>query len=417
MYYDEFTSSEPFGQKLKAAREKAGYNIETLARVLHIRVDILQSIENNDFQKMPASGYCKNMVRSYARIVGLNQNEIANQYLDEYSAWERGVSAHAQVQQAASSQSSRRDSSRRSFLDVIDPSKSKTSAVPSLNNPKSSFQRTSAESAERDYSQDRRRSFYERYDTNQEQVKDSHSKMHPSYSLGGLPKPTMPRVNLDARKLMIAGAALIIIILLIVIIVMALGNRQAKQEEVPTMPISGLTDTSNKDTGTSNSSTSTATTTKKKTSAIVKVSCASGEESWCVIDVDGENEYADVMSGGSKTFTVKSSFAIQTGNPTPLTITVDNQEVTLTGDGTGSYYYEYYLDTGEDETSASTETTTTDATSTASEGATAGAGTVDTTVTQDTTTILDTTGTATDSTSSAGTVNETQTTTGGATNG
>ena len=74
------------GSVLRFAREKKGYGLETVARRLRIRPDILEAIENNDFSSMPPRGYTRNMINAYARFLGLNPTEIVNMYLDDVSA-------------------------------------------------------------------------------------------------------------------------------------------------------------------------------------------------------------------------------------------------------------------------------------------------------------------------------------------
>ena len=74
------------GSVLRFAREKKGYGLETVARRLRIRPDILEAIENNDFSSMPPRGYTRNMINEYARFLGLNPTEIVNMYLDDVSA-------------------------------------------------------------------------------------------------------------------------------------------------------------------------------------------------------------------------------------------------------------------------------------------------------------------------------------------
>lgn len=45
-------------------------DVQSIARQMRVRADIIRAIENNDFTRMPPRGYAKNMVATYARIVG-----------------------------------------------------------------------------------------------------------------------------------------------------------------------------------------------------------------------------------------------------------------------------------------------------------------------------------------------------------
>ena len=66
------------GQVLKEARERKDYDLNTIARRLRIRPDILRAIESGDFASMPPRGYTRNMVNAYARLLGLNPTEIVD---------------------------------------------------------------------------------------------------------------------------------------------------------------------------------------------------------------------------------------------------------------------------------------------------------------------------------------------------
>lgn len=80
-----------YGDKLRIARERAGFDVVTMAKRLHIRPDILKAIENADFERMPARGYTRNMIRAYARQVGVDEREVSEMYLDEVHMHETGT--------------------------------------------------------------------------------------------------------------------------------------------------------------------------------------------------------------------------------------------------------------------------------------------------------------------------------------
>ena len=72
-----------FGSVLKEARISKGYELNTVSRRLRIRPDILEAIENSEFERMPPRGYSRNMINAYARFLGLNANDVTRMYLDE----------------------------------------------------------------------------------------------------------------------------------------------------------------------------------------------------------------------------------------------------------------------------------------------------------------------------------------------
>ena len=328
-------NTQNFGERLKRAREQAGFNLETLARRLHIRPDIISAIENEDFQNMPAVGYAKNMIRSYARTVGLNQNEITEMYLHELAAFERAdvmdVSADASVAQTRQR--------RSSFLD-LDTSLNRGGREVLSDRPARRPQSTERQERSRRTSREERpsrskRGYYSNAGT-RNHVKTK--SMQSTYSLGRAPRPSIP--SFDYQKLVVPAIVVVIIILLLLIFNLAFGNKNTtSQDDVPAMPISGLTDTSNKDEAT----TSSTTTQTVKDHATFKVEVASGSESWCTVTLDDTTSFADVISGpDSKTFDVKGTLEFTTANSEPVKVYIDNAEQTLTADTTtGMYVFSY----------------------------------------------------------------------------
>ena len=75
-------SNTTFGAVLREARERRGMDVQSVARQMRVRADIIRAIENNDFTRIPPRGYAKNMVATYARIVGVNQTTITRMYLE-----------------------------------------------------------------------------------------------------------------------------------------------------------------------------------------------------------------------------------------------------------------------------------------------------------------------------------------------
>jgi cytoskeleton protein RodZ len=68
------------GVKLRQAREARGVSIEDVSSVLKIRVDQLKSLEDDDFEALPASVYAIGFIRTYAIYLELNAGELINRY-------------------------------------------------------------------------------------------------------------------------------------------------------------------------------------------------------------------------------------------------------------------------------------------------------------------------------------------------
>lgn len=67
------------GERLRAAREEKGLSLEDVAAQTRIPRRHLESIEQADWDKLPAPTYTIGFARSYASSVGLDRTEIADQ--------------------------------------------------------------------------------------------------------------------------------------------------------------------------------------------------------------------------------------------------------------------------------------------------------------------------------------------------
>lgn len=74
------------GQRLREAREQAGMDIAQVAAETRIPERHLIVIEAGDFNALPARTYAVGFSRSYARLVGLDEKEIASQVRAELAA-------------------------------------------------------------------------------------------------------------------------------------------------------------------------------------------------------------------------------------------------------------------------------------------------------------------------------------------
>ena len=68
------------GADLRQAREARGVSVEDVSAVLKIRVGDLKSLENDDFEELPAAVYAIGFIRSYATYLDLNAGELINRY-------------------------------------------------------------------------------------------------------------------------------------------------------------------------------------------------------------------------------------------------------------------------------------------------------------------------------------------------
>lgn len=64
------------GDYLRAKREESKLSIEKVSQKTKINLNILRALEANDFKTLPSPAYVKGFVMSYARVLGLNADEV-----------------------------------------------------------------------------------------------------------------------------------------------------------------------------------------------------------------------------------------------------------------------------------------------------------------------------------------------------
>lgn len=74
------------GTMLKDTRIKKGEELEKIAKVLRIRKNFLEAIENSNYDELPPAPYGQGFVRAYAEYLGLNSVRIAQLYREETEA-------------------------------------------------------------------------------------------------------------------------------------------------------------------------------------------------------------------------------------------------------------------------------------------------------------------------------------------
>ncbi len=72
---------DPLGDYLKQAREKKGVSFEHISSQTRIQEYHLQALESEDFAKLPAKVFAKGFVRSYAKALGLDEEEVLRRFL------------------------------------------------------------------------------------------------------------------------------------------------------------------------------------------------------------------------------------------------------------------------------------------------------------------------------------------------
>ncbi|MBD3349182.1 MAG: DUF4115 domain-containing protein [Candidatus Eisenbacteria bacterium] len=87
---------ESVGELLRKERESQGKTIEDVAKATKMSVLVLQAIEDDRFSVLPAPVYVKGHLRTYARFLELDEDEIVEKYMrftqqqepDELDEWD-----------------------------------------------------------------------------------------------------------------------------------------------------------------------------------------------------------------------------------------------------------------------------------------------------------------------------------------
>ncbi len=75
-----------FGDTLRQEREFRGISLDAITRVTKISNRHLQALEQEHFDLLPGGVFNKSMVREYARVVGLDQEEWVGRYLSAHQS-------------------------------------------------------------------------------------------------------------------------------------------------------------------------------------------------------------------------------------------------------------------------------------------------------------------------------------------
>jgi transcriptional regulator with XRE-family HTH domain len=71
---------DTFGPRLRRERERRGISLETIAVVTKVGVELWDGLERNDFGRWPSGIFARAFVRDYARAVGLDAEEVVDEF-------------------------------------------------------------------------------------------------------------------------------------------------------------------------------------------------------------------------------------------------------------------------------------------------------------------------------------------------
>ncbi|MDH5470495.1 MAG: helix-turn-helix domain-containing protein [Gammaproteobacteria bacterium] len=76
-------NGDSIGARLRTAREQRGLSAENVAKQLRLDVAVVNALEHDDREHLPAPIFVQGYLRSYARLLDLPESELADDYARE----------------------------------------------------------------------------------------------------------------------------------------------------------------------------------------------------------------------------------------------------------------------------------------------------------------------------------------------
>lgn len=100
---EEVVTTAGPGQRLAEAREAQGLALEDVASQLRLSLHILQALERDDYDQLPPAAFVTGYLRSYARLLGLPEQEILDSFTGAAKVPTVGAVARSQPPQVRAS--------------------------------------------------------------------------------------------------------------------------------------------------------------------------------------------------------------------------------------------------------------------------------------------------------------------------
>ncbi len=89
---------DTFGPRLRSDRERRGISIDTIVAVTKVSADLWVGLERNDFSKWPSGIFARAFIRDYAKAVGLDSDEIVDEFCRLFPQGDRRTGRIIQAQ-------------------------------------------------------------------------------------------------------------------------------------------------------------------------------------------------------------------------------------------------------------------------------------------------------------------------------
>ena len=71
---------DTFGPRLRRERERRGISLDAIVTRTNVSLELWKGFESNDLSRWPTRRYARSFVREYARTVGLDPNEVVDDF-------------------------------------------------------------------------------------------------------------------------------------------------------------------------------------------------------------------------------------------------------------------------------------------------------------------------------------------------
>jgi cytoskeletal protein RodZ len=74
------SEQDTFGPRLRRERERRGISLDAIVTRTNVSRELWEGFESNDFSRWPTGLYARAFVRDYAKAVGLDPNEVVDDF-------------------------------------------------------------------------------------------------------------------------------------------------------------------------------------------------------------------------------------------------------------------------------------------------------------------------------------------------
>lgn len=326
-----------FGSVLKEARLVQGRDLASVSRDLRIRQDIIVSIENSDFKRMPSRGYARNMIIAYSRLLGLNAQDVSRMYLDQEYAYQV-ERAHQNVDDSIRMHRDPHGRERggyntSSFSKVDGRSSRKTRSRISQPDEKDLYDGSSNGFGRAVYSQNA--DVYPSHNNPQVAHRARRSAM-PAGKYGNMYAAPQNIPNPNRNRNIVIGIVAGVVIVVALVIAMILSHPTTPQTNIP---VTGAQSTQSSDSDSADNQQQETTSTASETAPTeftLKYSVAKGSESYIEVYVDDKAQESATVSGpAEKSYTSSSKIRFVSTETKGVTVTINDQQVDLKTNSSG----------------------------------------------------------------------------------